>query len=109
MTPGAFAQAPLTVRNSGNVAMKYRLQNAIQSNPAVPLTLTVSTVPNEAACPATGNPTGATQLYSGPMVGAQMPQLRILAGRIRGAVHAGHPGLVGDSEHQHHIDIHLRC
>ncbi|MDH6280826.1 hypothetical protein [Prescottella agglutinans] len=79
MTPGEFAQAPLTVRNSGNVAMRYRLQNANQSNPAVPLTLTVSTVPNEAACPATGNPTGATQLYSGAMVGAQVPQLRTLA------------------------------
>lgn len=79
MTPGAFAQAPLTVRNTGDVAMKYRLQNANQSNPAVPLTLTVSTVPNEASCPATGNPSGATQLYSGAMAGAQMPQLRTLA------------------------------
>ncbi|MGO4201774.1 hypothetical protein AB4Z09_08405 [Rhodococcus sp. TAF43] len=73
LIPGGFAQAPLTVRNSGNVPMKYRLQNVAQSDAAVPLTLTVSTVGSEAACPADANPTGATQLYSGAMVGAQTP------------------------------------
>lgn len=79
MMPGEFAQAPLTVQNSGNVAMQYRLQNGVQSNPAVPLALTVSSVPSEGECPATGEPTGATQLYSGALVGAQMPQWRTLA------------------------------
>ncbi|PTR28718.1 hypothetical protein C8K36_10379 [Rhodococcus sp. OK519] len=78
MIPGSFAQAPLTIRNSGDVAMKYRLQNGAQSNPAVPLTLTVATVANEAACPATGNPSGATQVYTGALIGAQMAQLRTL-------------------------------
>lgn len=79
MTPGTFAQAPLTVHNSGNVAMRYRLQNGAQSNPAVPLALTVSSVASEGACPATGSPTGATPLYSGALVGAQMPAWRSLA------------------------------
>ncbi|MGW9569103.1 hypothetical protein [Prescottella equi] len=79
LTPGGYAQAPLTVRNSGNVAMKYRLQNGTQSNPAVPLTLTVSTVTDEASCPATGSPSGATQVYTGALIGAQMSQLRTLA------------------------------
>lgn len=79
MTPGDFAQAPLTVHNSGNITMRYRLQNGVQSNPAVPLALTVSSVPSEGACPATGNPDDATQLYSGALVGAQMPQWRTVA------------------------------
>ncbi|QBJ98774.1 hypothetical protein ERC79_16445 [Rhodococcus sp. ABRD24] len=79
MMPGDFAQAPVTVQNSGNVAMKYRLQNGVQSNPAVPLALTLSTVPSEGACPATGNPSDATPLYSGALVGAQIPLWRTLA------------------------------
>ncbi|ORL84001.1 hypothetical protein MPC38_05070 [Prescottella equi] len=79
MMPGEFAQAPLTVHNSGNVAMRYRLQNGVQSNPAVPLALTVSSVASEGACPTTGSPTGATPLYSGALVGAQMPAWRTLA------------------------------
>lgn len=71
--PGGYAQAPVTIYNSGNVLMKYRLQSASQSNTAVPLDLTVSTVAAESACPAQGAPTGATQIYQGPMVGAQAP------------------------------------
>lgn len=75
LMPGGFAQAPLTVRNSGNVTMKYRLQNVAQSNAAVPLTLTVSKVAAEGDCPAAAAPAGATQLYNGPMIGAQTPTL----------------------------------
>ncbi|WP_027503340.1 hypothetical protein [Rhodococcus sp. UNC363MFTsu5.1] len=71
--PGDYAQAPVTIYNSGDVLMKYRLQNAAQSNSAVPLNLTISAVANEAACPAQGAPAGATQIYDGPMIGAQAP------------------------------------
>ncbi|AQA24553.1 putative secreted protein [Rhodococcus sp. MTM3W5.2] len=73
LMPGAYAQAPVTIYNSGNVLMKYRLQNAAQSNAAVPLELTVSMVGSESACPAQGDPAGATQLYAGAMIGAQAP------------------------------------
>lgn len=73
LSPGGYAQAPVTIYNSGDVLMKYRLQNGSQSNAALPLDLTVSTVASESACPAQGNPTGATQVYHGPMIGAQAP------------------------------------
>ncbi|MFC7446751.1 hypothetical protein [Rhodococcus daqingensis] len=73
MGPGGYAQAPVPIHNSGDVLMKYRLQNAAQSSAAMPMTLTVSAVASEAACPAQGDPTGATELYNGPMIGAQAP------------------------------------
>ncbi|CRK50716.1 conserved exported hypothetical protein [Rhodococcus sp. RD6.2] len=80
LMPGGYAQAPVKVYNSGNVLMKYRLLNGSQSNPAVPLDLTASIVPNEAACPATGSPAGATQLYSGPLIGAQFAERTVQPG-----------------------------
>lgn len=72
MAEGGFSQTPLTVKNSGNVPMKYRLSGVTQSNTALPLTLDVWRVANEAACPATGTPTGGTSLYSGNMNGASI-------------------------------------
>ncbi|MEV0948906.1 hypothetical protein [Rhodococcus sp. NPDC049939] len=70
---GQYAQAPVSIINSGDVLMKYRLQDANQSNPAVPLDLTVFVVDSESACPDEGDPVGATQVYDGPLVGAQAP------------------------------------
>ncbi|MGW0173596.1 hypothetical protein ACWDUM_07095 [Rhodococcus sp. NPDC003322] len=96
MLPGGYAQAPVTVYNSGNVLMKYRLQNGIQSDSAVPLDLTVSAVASEAACPATGNPTGATALYTGPLIGASFAERTVQPGAtevlcLRGTVGANAP------------------
>lgn len=93
LLPGGYAQAPVKVFNSGNVQMKYRLLNGSQSNPAVPLDLTASIVPNEAACPATGNPSGATQVYSGPLIGANFAERAVEPGAtevlcLRGTVGA---------------------
>lgn len=73
MYPDAYAQAALPVYNSGNIALIYRIQNVAQSSPDVPLTLTVSTVASAADCPTQGAPTNATQIYTGPMSGAQVP------------------------------------
>ncbi|MGL4305273.1 MAG: hypothetical protein ACRCSF_03890 [Mycobacteriaceae bacterium] len=72
LKPGDFAQAPLVLRNAGNVEMNYRLQGVTQSSTTVPLSLTATLVSAEAQCPTTGNPTG-TSLYNGTMVGAQAP------------------------------------
>lgn len=72
MAGGSFSQAPLTVKNSGNVPMHYKLANSAQSDATVPMTLTVTSVANEAACPATGAVTG-TEIYSGSMIGALAP------------------------------------
>lgn len=72
LTPAAVVQKPLTVRNAGDVDMRYRLQNVRQSAPAVPLTLQVWLVGSEGACPASATP-GGTALYSGAMAGAQVP------------------------------------
>ncbi|TQF69067.1 hypothetical protein FK531_09835 [Rhodococcus spelaei] len=80
MMPGGYAQAPVKVFNSGNVLMKYKLLSGIQSNSAVPLDLTLSTVVNEAACPATGNPTAPTQLYSGALVGSTFAERSVQPG-----------------------------
>lgn len=86
LKPGDFAQAPLELRNSGNVSMNYRLQGVSQSVSDVALTLIATAVTAENNCPTTGNPTGTTQtLYSGAMVGAQAPaspQWRVLAAGI---------------------------
>jgi hypothetical protein len=93
MLPGGYAQAPVTIYNSGDVLMKYKLQNGIQSNAAVPLDLTVSAVATAAACPATGNPTGATQVYAGPLIGASFAERTVQPGAtevlcLRGTVGA---------------------
>ncbi|WP_430331107.1 hypothetical protein [Rhodococcus sp. ACT016] len=71
LVEGGFSQTPLTVKNSGNVPMKYRLSGVTQSNTTLPLTLDVWRVANEAACAATGTPAG-TSLYSGNMNGASI-------------------------------------
>ncbi|MFC9789091.1 hypothetical protein [Rhodococcus sp. NPDC127528] len=80
LMPGGYAQAPVKVFNSGNVLMRYKLLNGVQSNSAVPLDLTASIVANEAACPTTGNPTGATQVYSGPLIGASFAERTVQPG-----------------------------
>ncbi|MFC3964960.1 hypothetical protein [Nocardia jiangsuensis] len=72
LSPGAVTQKPLTIRNAGDVDMFYRLQNVRQSSAAVPLTLQVWLVGGESACPASAAPAGAA-LYSGAMIGAQVP------------------------------------
>ncbi|NMM84399.1 hypothetical protein B2J88_08495 [Rhodococcus sp. SRB_17] len=72
MSPNSYAQAPLTIRNSGSVPLKYRLQNVAQSSIDVPLSLAVTTVASDAGCPAQGAATGA-EIYNGPMIGAQAP------------------------------------
>ncbi len=81
--PGDYSQAPLTVFNKGNIPMRYRFQNTIQSSAAMPLRLDVSVVASEAACPALpAAAIGAGTLYSGAMVGAAFPptgQWRTLA------------------------------
>lgn len=99
---GDYSQAPLTIKNSGNVLMKYRLQNSTQSSAAMPLSLKVTAVPSAGDCPAQGEPTGTgkAELYNGPMIGAQAPssplwqtveagQSEILC--LRGTVGAGAP------------------
>ncbi len=80
LTPGGYAQAPVPIYNSGNVLMKYQLLSGAQSNPTLPLDLVASLVPDAAACPATGNPTGATQLYSGALIGATFAQREVQPG-----------------------------
>ena len=72
MFPNAYAQAPLTVHNSGSVPLNYRIQNVTQSSADVPLALVVTPVTTEAGCPAQGAAAG-TAIYDGPMVGAQVP------------------------------------
>ncbi|OYD66708.1 hypothetical protein [Rhodococcus sp. OK302] len=73
MFPNSYAQAPLAIRNSGSVPLNYRLQNVVQTQPDVPLTLTLSKVNAEADCPKQAAPTNATQIYTGAMSGAQVP------------------------------------
>lgn len=70
--PNGFAQAPLSIRNSGSTPFLFRLQSTTVSGP-IPFTLTASTVAGTANCPATGAPTGPTVLYSGIAAGAQVP------------------------------------
>ncbi|WP_404314560.1 hypothetical protein [Prescottella equi] len=69
MLEGGFAQSPLTVTNTGNVPMKYRLANVTQLKATLPLSLKVWEVANEAACPTANDPAG-TSLYDGAMIGA---------------------------------------
>lgn len=93
LMPGGYAQAPVKVYNSGNVLMKYQLLNGSQSNPALPLDLTASIVPDEASCPVTGAPTGATGLYTGALIGASFAQREVQPGAtevlcLRGTVGA---------------------
>ncbi|QCB49041.1 hypothetical protein E5720_12985 [Rhodococcus sp. PAMC28707] len=72
--PGDYSQAPLTVFNKGNIPMRYRIQNTIQSSATMPLRLDVSSVVSEAACPAPpAAKIGVGALYSGPMIGAAFP------------------------------------
>jgi len=75
LTPAQSVQQPLTIRNAGDVEMRYRLQTVRQSTAQVPLTLRAWLVGSAAGCPeGTGaaEPTGLA-LYDGPMSGAQAP------------------------------------
>lgn len=67
-----YSQKPLTVKNSGNVPMQYRLAAVSQTNPALPMTLKIWRVANESSCTATGDPAGGTAVYSGNMIGASV-------------------------------------
>lgn len=78
MFPNAFAQAPLTIHNPGDAAFRYRISNVTQTSASVPLTLTVWSNTTGFACTGQNAITG-TQLYSGQMIGAQMPVWRTLA------------------------------
>ncbi|QCQ93734.1 hypothetical protein E7742_00835 [Rhodococcus sp. SGAir0479] len=94
MLEGGYSQTPLTVKNTGNVPMKYRLAGVAQTNAALPLTLNVWRVASAAACGATGTPAG-TQLYSGNMIGASIATWQTLQPNnsevlcLRGTVTAG--------------------
>ncbi len=70
--PNGFAQAPLSIRNSGTTPFLFRLQDTTVSG-TLPFTLTASTVADVEACPPTGSPTGATVLYNDTAAGAQVP------------------------------------
>ncbi|QCQ90551.1 hypothetical protein [Rhodococcus sp. SGAir0479] len=72
LAPGSVVQRALTVRNAGDVDMRYRLQSARQSSAALPLTLGVWTVATEGGCPTSSPPAGAA-LYDGPLPAAQAP------------------------------------
>ncbi|MDZ7910293.1 MAG: hypothetical protein U5O16_00360 [Rhodococcus sp. (in: high G+C Gram-positive bacteria)] len=72
LKPNGFAQAPLSIRNSGSTPFLFRLQTTTVGGP-VPFTLTASIVVDAASCPAIGSPTGATILYDGNAAGAQVP------------------------------------
>ncbi|MFT4009137.1 MAG: hypothetical protein QM655_03745 [Nocardioidaceae bacterium] len=52
--PGGYGQAPLTIGNSGSAALQYRLNSwtAVSAALAHSLTLTATSVPSTAACPA---------------------------------------------------------
>lgn len=67
-----YSQKPLTVKNSGNVPMQYRLAGVSQTNPTLPMTLKVWRVTSESSCTATGDPAGGTVVYSGNMIGASV-------------------------------------
>lgn len=70
--PGSVVQRALTVRNAGDVDLRYRLQSARQSSGALPLTLGVWTMATESGCPISSPPAGAA-LYDGPLPSAQAP------------------------------------
>lgn len=70
--PNGFSQAPLSIKNAGNVPFNYRLQTTTVTG-TVPLTLTASLVASSANCPQTTAPTGATVIYTGNAEGAQAP------------------------------------
>ena len=72
LVPNGFAQAPLLIRNNGSTPFVFRLQSTTVNGP-LPFTLTASTVANAGACPAAGEPTGATVLFNGSAAGAQVP------------------------------------
>ncbi|OZC47094.1 MULTISPECIES: hypothetical protein [Nocardiaceae] len=81
--PNGFSQAPLSIRNAGNVPFNFRLQGTTSTG-TVPLALTVTTVVAESNCPATGAPTGpATVLYTGNAAGAQTSATGPLAAGAR--------------------------
>ncbi|MFD4295337.1 hypothetical protein ACFWPA_13020 [Rhodococcus sp. NPDC058505] len=95
LTPGGYAQAPVTIHNSGDVLMRYQLLSAEQSNPALPLELSVTLVGAANACPAAGDVLGAP-LYTGPLVGATFLQRAVEPGAtevlcLRGTVGADAP------------------
>ncbi|WP_245545898.1 signal peptidase I [Nocardia higoensis] len=72
LAPAQSVQKPLTIRNAGDVEMRYRLQNVRQRDSRVPLTLRAWIVGDAASCPDAAEPAGAA-VYNGPMSGAQAP------------------------------------
>ncbi|MCZ4277868.1 MULTISPECIES: hypothetical protein [Nocardiaceae] len=77
--PNGSSQAPLSIRNAGDVPFDYRLQGSTVTG-AVPLTLTATLVSTVGDCPAVGAPTGpVTVLYTGNAQGAQTLDTRALA------------------------------
>lgn len=84
LTPGGFTQAPLTVGNSGTVALSYALAGALSVTPApgsaddelaAAVELSVYAVSDSAAC-AAGTPSGGAALYKGPLGAAAVTQPR---------------------------------
>lgn len=76
LIPGSVIQRPLTVRNAGDIDMKYRLQSVTQAESDgkrdVPLRLDTWIVADDAACPAASEPIGVAG-YSGNLADAQWP------------------------------------
>lgn len=71
--PNGYSQAPLSIRNSGNVPFNYRLQGTTLTG-TVPLSLTATKVAAAGNCPTVGAPSGSTTaLFSGNANGAQVP------------------------------------
>lgn len=94
MSPGQYVQAPLVLANSGDVDVAYRLTGVSASDPALPLTITITTVGNTSACPGAGVPSG-TQLLGGisPTAATTTPSALAIGARhvwcIRATVGAG--------------------
>jgi hypothetical protein len=84
LRPGGFNQAPLTIKNAGNVDLRYRLDQTTATGTtglSESLGLTVDQVTSEANCPigAAGSSGTIEQLYSGALVAASSPTLRPLS------------------------------
>lgn len=81
LKPGSSKQAPLTIKNGGNVSLQYRLKQTTATDATglpASLSLTVEQVASEASCPtgSAGASGRTTLLYSGALVGAQTVALR---------------------------------
>lgn len=59
LQPGDYRQAPLTIRNAGDIPLRYELASTAFGTLVGALSVTITRVATPAACPATGAPTDA--------------------------------------------------